>query len=388
MRKFSSRQARDLKERIWQARILLAVGILTVVGVITCGYGHAALSTDLLVSGDATVIHLDPTFGIKYMQEMTADICKKAEIGTAEQIADKRDNKKYWIQKMDDGNCWMMQNLGYELTAERISNSEINSDNTDINASSIYTKITLPDGTAGYAWDSESTYPPMATQTLLEASSGSVTKVANNVRGTYSWYFGDVFWMDPTSYTACSNTTNLHSCSNISAPYVYAGTNWSYAATGKAYDSTTRQHDARFNIGAYYQFATVTASSLIGTTGQAASSICPKGWRLPLGGSSNTGSKSLYNLYTTYGYSTKQSATINGVSRNVSQNPLYLVRSGYVLASATNAVQYVRSRGYLWTGFAGTTSNGFYLRVNGTSEFTRSSNDSRWYGLPVRCVAR
>lgn len=367
--------------------LVICVSLLTVATVALCGYGYAAVSSDLMISGEATVIRKEPTFGIKYMQEMTTDICKNAEIGVNEKLTDQRDNKQYWVQKMNDGNCWMMQNLGYELTAERINNSEINSGNTDIHASSYYTKVTLADGTAGYAWDSKSTYPPMATQTLLDASSGSVSKVANNVRGTYSWYFGNIFWMDPTSYTVCSSTTNLHNCTNISNPNIYRGTDWSYATTGKVYDATTKVYDTHYNIGAYYQFATVTASSLIGTTGQAGSSICPKGWQLPLGGSANTGSKSLYNLYTTYGYTTKQSATINGVTKNVSQDPLYLVRSGLILASATNAVQYARTRGYLWTGFAGTTSNGFYLRING-SDFTRSSNDSRWYGLPVRCVAR
>lgn len=86
------------------------VGITCILG---CGYGHAALSRDLMISGKATISYTTPTFGIKCMQEMTTDICTHAEIGTTQQLTDIRDGKKYWVEKMANGGCWMLQNLDY-----------------------------------------------------------------------------------------------------------------------------------------------------------------------------------------------------------------------------------------------------------------------------------
>lgn len=319
---------------------------------------------------------------------MTTDICTYAEIGTTQQLTDIRDGKKYWVEKMANGGCWMLQNLDYVITSEMITNNEINSRTTDLHASNRYKTETDADGTTVYIWNSSSTYPPQATD-VITGSTATVAKVTNNNAGTYSWNFGPTFWMDPFYITACSNTTNLHNCSDIATLGIYTKTDWSYAETGKVFDSTTRAYDAHFSIGSYYQFNTITAGSAAGNSNsQMNSSLCPKGWLLPLGSSSSrSDAKFLYGLLTTYGYSTGRNGTHDGKTRSVSQDPIYLVRSGYVLASAANPVQYARSRGYLWTGYGGTTAQGYYARVSGIS-LTRSSVDSRYYGLPARCVAR
>ena len=52
--------------------------------------------------------------GITTMQQMTADICKNAKENDSAQLTDTRDNKKYWVTKLKDGNCWMTQNLDYD----------------------------------------------------------------------------------------------------------------------------------------------------------------------------------------------------------------------------------------------------------------------------------
>ena len=53
--------------------------------------------------------------GITTMQQMTADICKNAKENDSAQLTDTRDNKKYWVTKLKDGNCWMTQNLDYDM---------------------------------------------------------------------------------------------------------------------------------------------------------------------------------------------------------------------------------------------------------------------------------
>ena len=85
---------------------LAAVIGVAMLGIVVCGYGHAAVNRALQVSGEAKVIYTTPTFGIQYMQDMTTEICERAEVGTAQQLEDVRDGKKYWVEK------WKMIHVG------------------------------------------------------------------------------------------------------------------------------------------------------------------------------------------------------------------------------------------------------------------------------------
>ena len=53
----------------------------------------------------------------RYMQDINDDVYASMETEKQYQLIDKRDNKKYWVSKLADGNVWMTQNLNYELTA-------------------------------------------------------------------------------------------------------------------------------------------------------------------------------------------------------------------------------------------------------------------------------
>lgn len=53
--------------------------------------------------------------GIDTMQEMTTEICSNAKTDDTTQLIDVRDNKQYWVAKLADGRCWMVQNLGLDL---------------------------------------------------------------------------------------------------------------------------------------------------------------------------------------------------------------------------------------------------------------------------------
>lgn len=78
-----------------------------------CGYGYAAVSTDLLISGDADVKATN-IFQIETMQEMTPEICAAAETFATAQLIDERDDKTYWVTRLPDGKCWMAQNIDYD----------------------------------------------------------------------------------------------------------------------------------------------------------------------------------------------------------------------------------------------------------------------------------
>ncbi len=49
-----------------------------------------------------------------FMIDLTPAGCKASATGEAKQLKDTRDNKTYWTTKLNDGNCWMTQNLDYD----------------------------------------------------------------------------------------------------------------------------------------------------------------------------------------------------------------------------------------------------------------------------------
>ncbi len=66
--------------------------------------------------------------GIAYLQDMTPDICAATPDGAEAQLVDRRDNKKYWVTKFDNGECWMTQNLDFEATIGTV----LTTDDTDV----------------------------------------------------------------------------------------------------------------------------------------------------------------------------------------------------------------------------------------------------------------
>ncbi len=50
---------------------------------------------------------------IEYMQDINPEIALSMEEDHQYQLKDKRDNKKYWISRLRDGNIWMTQNLDF-----------------------------------------------------------------------------------------------------------------------------------------------------------------------------------------------------------------------------------------------------------------------------------
>ena len=73
--------------------------------------------------GEFTVAlpNIDYAFGgITTMQEMTPGICDETREGETVQLKDVRDDKIYWVAKLPDGNCWMVQNLDLDLSTQTV----------------------------------------------------------------------------------------------------------------------------------------------------------------------------------------------------------------------------------------------------------------------------
>ncbi|MBR3180262.1 hypothetical protein IKF57_01900, partial [Candidatus Saccharibacteria bacterium] len=72
---------------------------------------------------------------IETMQEMNYGICATTAVGTEKQLRDTRDNKTYWVAKLQDGKCWMTQNLDLDLSTSKAltpSDSDVTSNWTPV----------------------------------------------------------------------------------------------------------------------------------------------------------------------------------------------------------------------------------------------------------------
>ncbi len=221
-----------------------------------------------------------------YMQEPEIIKTKLKNVGDELQAIDQRDGKEYWVARLADGKIWMTQNLDLDLN----SRTELTPANTDIsdNWTPVNTTISFTD-TRVYNWQSSSFIPYSA---------------------------------DPGErYVYTSGTT-----ADDSQYYSLA------ACQAEHPDCSMHNH-----IGNYYNWSAAVASnntsSLATKFDNAPDSICPAGWRLPIGRNSadTTVSREWNVLLYAEGIvgSRGNSYTQNGLDK-MRTAPLWLTRSGTV----------------------------------------------------------
>ena len=310
---------------------------------------------------------------ISDLQEMTPEICIKSAKNETARLKDTRDDKLYWVAKLADGNCWMTQNLDFNISEEGLTTEN-----------GLAAKSDLPDG---MVWDSASEEPPKATtDDLLE------------VMGAASFDLGDYVKSNPTAYDqSCSSFSgDLGGSLCASAGWVNVGEDSGYAALttiqsgqGSAGDGTyevpvldeqKKTYDAHYLVGNYYSFEAATA----GTSANAASdsdavgSICPKGWRLPSHGASDITNNDFYRLTIGTGVTT-------GVV--LSKAPYYFVPSGYLMSpnfilSAGSTGQYISA-----TATSNVLSEAYILDFN-SDDLDPNAQSNNLNRYSVRCLAR
>ncbi|MCI8827974.1 MAG: hypothetical protein HFE98_03895 [Ruminiclostridium sp.] len=323
--------------------------------------------------------------GITQMQQMTSTICSNAAINDTALLTDTRDNKKYWVTKLLDGNCWMSQNLDLNITTSNITTAT-----SDVTSN----------------WTSSSTYPPRATTTSI--TTGSTTQTE-----TYSWDLGEYVLNTPTATTACSaNNTGLSACSaqgfvNVSGwtastdPNFYRATSYkgtdgasctktANTAVNASASGTCRVYDGHYLVGNYYQWNAATAGTggTI-TNSNASGSVCPKGWKLPSSGNNTTKGTFGYML-PQYGVQGNLSGTssVNGNTYNIALSPLFFVRGGYITPGFTDKFRYAGQSGGYWSSRAySNTENAYYLLFSNSYVYPSNVN-SRYFGFSLRCLVQ
>ena len=290
--------------------------------------------------------------GLATMQEMTSEVCASTATGVSAQLKDVRDNKYYWVTKLADGKCWMTQNLDLDLNA---STTPLVPATSDVSSSwTPSSGVWAPDGGGD-----EPAY------TANTASSSTI--LADNT-GQRSWSLGNYRITNPTTSSGCGSKKNdLSQC-----PSQFTAYNTPTTANGDV--------NAHYIVGNHYQWNAATAGTggTI-TSGQATSSICPKGWRLPESNATTAGTFSgLINAY-----------SVGSDVAKLTSSPLYFVRGGYVDQNTSYLFNLAGAYGYYWSSTP--LSNGtqaYFLSFGGTSSIAPSYRNNRNYGFSVRCLAR
>ena len=175
-----------------------------------------------------------------YIQNLDATMCTEDPL----LVVDKRDNEEYLVQRLADGNCWMLDNLRLDPTEVELASLKGNTNATD--------EVLAYFKNGG----GESPYP---------------------VNGVSS------------EWTSSSQNSYV-------LPYINAGYKNTVASTTYGIGSG--------KIGVRYNYCAASAGSYCydasSGTGNAAYDICPAGWRLPVGGTTLDPVNEFNNLYLAY----------------------------------------------------------------------------------------
>ena len=309
-------------------------------------------SGTVVVSVVANPAEVSSLTELTFMQDISPAVCQNSPAGATKQLTDTRDGKKYWVAKLEDGNCWMLQNLDLDLDPAR--------------------SLTPADSDVSRVWA-----PATATSTTIFNS--------NDETATLSYDPGLYLKSNPTAFNQyCTSSTSLADPSCQSAGFVDVS-NRTAATTPDAELLTDQTYDAHYLVGNYYQWNTATAGTGVTTTAataesdtDASDSICPRGWQLPVAGpDDNTTSGSFYELLGHYDLTT---SSHNGA---IASSPLYLQYSGYIYQGQ------IYQAGYTGRYWSSTVSPANHIAYS--LYFSNSVTPTDYYfyfnGFPVRCLA-
>lgn len=303
------------------------------------------------------------------MQDMTPSICETADADTDMQAVDLRDNKIYWIMKGRDGKCWMSQNLDLELS----------------------TSVALTPDTS----DVENSWTP-STSTIVTNTGTEIAGWSNEMNAPVSvdpgnWYFTDT-WYESTE---CPSSDDNHhfACNYLSGDVI--GNNSKLIKFAQTAFSNNGEHG---HVGNYYNWTAAIAmndSSSYSTptytdddaSGNPRSSICPRGWRLPITNASFSKDEFM-RLAIAYGMQNTEPTNRDSV---IVAAPFYAVRAGGIAWGghlqeagsvggliSSSLLGYNEEWGYEHSGALDFASNAAGTNYGST----------RYDAISIRCIAR
>ncbi len=335
-------------------------------------------SNSVIVSAVANPIEVNSLAGLTYMQHMNSEICANTAEGTTKQLIDTRDGNSYWVAKMKDGNCWMTQNLALDITEKGLSAMD-----TDIE----------------YDWNSRSVHPPKNT----------ISEYSGEDFFTTSYNLGKYVYATPmvakrcggSSFAGCVGNGYVDVSSEAWTP-TFTAQNGTYTyADGTTYEGVvavneaTKEYDAHYLIGNYYQYGAATAGmgAFVNKETTIADSICPKGWELPSASSSlgfDTSGSFAY-LLRQYDLATSSTAgIISNNNYNLTLSPFYFVRTGAFNGYLAQYGDAGLSIGY-WSSTSLSNLIAMFAYSSNASSFkpayNGATNHNQAYAFSIRCIA-
>ncbi|MBQ3433398.1 hypothetical protein IJG22_03865 [Candidatus Saccharibacteria bacterium] len=277
-------------------------------------------------------------------------------------LTDQRDGDTYAIAKLADGKCWMIENLRLDNTADHNS-----------------------DGVLAQGYGTSSTYGNFGGLAEPESSTFRSVTTANSL-----------YYSGTQSGTASINI------GTSDAPG-YRMPRYNNANTSTRASSPDNNNSAMYSYGNYYNWPAAIANLIYNDTDNQSTtgtSLCPKGWHLPIGGRKpnvaisdfwkmaravigtdpanfNNGDDNFYytSLYTSEGYD---------ASDKMRAYPNNILYSGQIYNSSSPAGRGLYS--YYWSSTASGSSYSYnqYLDRSYVNPGTATSDKPRGYS--VRCV--
>ncbi|MBR3168983.1 hypothetical protein IKF23_00915, partial [Candidatus Saccharibacteria bacterium] len=213
-----------------------------------------------------------------YMQYMTPAACTT----TPRLVTDIRDNQEYYVARLADGKCWMLDNLNLDLTDESIV-ANLTTENTNI----------------------DTTNDPYALESLKNGARSNGDKYATAGLEYHNWTGAGMTPLSPNysySQPLVNRSGKCDSTKNSSYPCVGKWQDASY--TNNTVIDTADSSNTKYNygpgsykIGTFYNYCAASAgtycygnaSAGITASGDATSDICPAGWHMPSDNGGNNG---------------------------------------------------------------------------------------------------
>ncbi|MBR2837101.1 hypothetical protein IKE79_01955, partial [Candidatus Saccharibacteria bacterium] len=260
------------------------------------------------------------------MQGWTCPNNTNMPIGTVTALTDNRDGNVYAVAKLADGKCWMMENLRLGSNAS------------------------LTGGTTGNTNSNTSV-----------TGSVALSIVNNYADNATSNHIGGASWCFSTS-DSCINQSFIDT-GYVSSPIA----------------NMTSNSDGVYSYGVYYNYYSATAGNgLNGGYGEVSGDICPRSWRLPIGGTSTAAYSigALMNLWGTSTGSGTYDQTAAATARTFPNN--------YVMSGISG-----RTPGASAAYHSSTESGGFIkdYGINFVRTYTNPANNGRMWPFAVRCLA-
>ena len=282
----------------------------------------------------------------------TAPIDGTANLSSVSALTDQRDNNTYAIAKLADGKCWMIENM-------RLDNT--NNDNST--------------GALAQGYATNATYGNFAGLANPETPWADNSTTANSLYST----------------NGADNTTKIGSTNAAWRFPRYNNQNTSDRASAPATGANT------YSYGNYYTWAAAIADLNNYTSDNVSvtnTSICPKGWHLPIGGSSsNAANSDFWQLglgimgaapsNNTYYQSSETNAADKTATAAIRSYPNNFLYSGGVYSTFAGSRG---SNGYYWSSTANDKYNAYFLSLDSLGVSPATVVNYKYEGRTIRCL--